>query len=501
MTYSVRKITTLMVTMLIVVTLGSSIVGYYFLQNQYRTAEDHYEAEARNRLEQAANAVSNQLKLYQEIVDSLASRQTTSDMLSFAEVAEIEQWTQNTRKLLPGTLGSALANEEGEIIGDTVVQRIGSACSADIKRFQQHEAITYPAFHNNVKTLEHFDLMAYVNKDDPESSGMLIMSFTINELTKHLSKIAYHGDTLTLSSADGQVIAQNKEAFISDENLSLSTDISGTNWQIQLLTKKQQSLSYFKKVIAGNLLLVILVGFIVAYSSQRFSRVIHGDLITIRRKLDAVLEDNFIATEHTPRLEEVATIMPSINRLAETLQERNRSLHEQSISDPLTGLYNRRHFDIVMQHIFENSRRHAPAVLLLIDVNDFKTINDVLGHNAGDAVLSNIAQLLRRSTRASDEISRLGGDEFGLILQDLKIKEILPWVERFTAQYDKNVEGKKSSLIPNRSCSLSIGVCLIDANQYGSPADVIHAADMAMYKAKSMKNTNSTFVTVGLPDE
>lgn len=92
-------------------------------------------------------------------------------------------------------------------------------------------------------------------------------------------------------------------------------------------------------------------------------------------------------------------------------------LHHQSTHDPLTGLYNRRGFEDQLRQAVGRSDRYGWAFqLVIVDVNRFKSINDRLGHPAGDAVLRAIADRLRRSLRAGDTAARIGGDEFGLLL-------------------------------------------------------------------------------------
>lgn len=96
-------------------------------------------------------------------------------------------------------------------------------------------------------------------------------------------------------------------------------------------------------------------------------------------------------------------------------------LREHAMSDPLTGVANRRTFEKEMRRSLELSRRYGRQHgLLLIDVDNFKTVNDRLGHVFGDQVLKHIVSLIRQNIRGTDIISRLGGDEFCVILNELK---------------------------------------------------------------------------------
>ncbi len=93
-------------------------------------------------------------------------------------------------------------------------------------------------------------------------------------------------------------------------------------------------------------------------------------------------------------------------------------LHELSVTDELTGLANRRGFMILAEQQRKLVRRGHSMVLLYMDLNDFKSINDTLGHNAGDEALVETAAILRTCVRESDILARMGGDEFAALLVD-----------------------------------------------------------------------------------
>jgi diguanylate cyclase (GGDEF)-like protein len=107
------------------------------------------------------------------------------------------------------------------------------------------------------------------------------------------------------------------------------------------------------------------------------------------------------------------------------------SLAHQATHDPLTGLRNRRFFDETLaDHIYAAKRYQRPLSLLLIDLDQFKKINDTFGHTVGDQILSSFALLLRATLRKSDIPCRYGGDEFAVLLPETTLQEAQHLIQR-----------------------------------------------------------------------
>ncbi|MBI4608123.1 MAG: sensor domain-containing diguanylate cyclase [Candidatus Rokubacteria bacterium] len=158
---------------------------------------------------------------------------------------------------------------------------------------------------------------------------------------------------------------------------------------------------------------------------------------------------------------------------------RNAQLEDLSFKDGLTGVYNRRHFMLRME---EEIRRHArfrqPVSLVLIDLDHFKEINDQFGHGAGDEALKGVSQLLLRSSRSFTVITRYGGDEFAVLLVDTPKAGAAAYAERIRVV----VEGHS---FPHGALTLSLGVAGLPEDG-ASGADLISAADKALYEAKRL---------------
>jgi diguanylate cyclase (GGDEF)-like protein len=169
-----------------------------------------------------------------------------------------------------------------------------------------------------------------------------------------------------------------------------------------------------------------------------------------------------------------------IERTAE-LRESHRQLEEIAYYDPLTSLPNRRMFTEQFRSRLTVSHRHGDSfALMLVDLDNFKEINDSFGHDAGDAVLINSAGLLRAAVRESDCVARMGGDEFAILLNgppdptgiDLVSKRI---IESFSAAIDHDSSRLQAS------CSVGVAVFPSDG---GTQESLYKSADMALYQAK-----------------
>ena len=161
--------------------------------------------------------------------------------------------------------------------------------------------------------------------------------------------------------------------------------------------------------------------------------------------------------------------------------ERMQELEREASEDPLTGLRNRRRFDEDLDLAVAQARREqVTGALVMLDLDHFKLVNDTYGHPAGDRLIVEVAEALRRRTRASDVLARLGGDEFAVILPRCSPEEALLAAEAIGAairEHDPRQDG-------GEPVTASIGVAMFGDRPRTTSASIVAEADSAMYAAK-----------------
>ncbi|MCK5640730.1 MAG: GGDEF domain-containing protein, partial [Gammaproteobacteria bacterium] len=159
----------------------------------------------------------------------------------------------------------------------------------------------------------------------------------------------------------------------------------------------------------------------------------------------------------------------------------HRRIHEMSVTDGLTGLYNRRMLNIRLAEEWAASTRHErPMSILLADADDFKSINDEYGHDKGDQVLQMFAEIFRSNTRKEDLVARYGGEEFVAVLPDTEIADAKVLAERVREVASNHIFSWKGGAV-----TLSIGVATYPNLEVETGEELIQLADKAMYEAKA----------------
>jgi two-component system cell cycle response regulator len=195
------------------------------------------------------------------------------------------------------------------------------------------------------------------------------------------------------------------------------------------------------------------------------------------------------ADEYFPKvmdLVEIRTRLKTIRRAVARHKEivsRLVSVEQMSLMDGLTGVYNHRYFEGAIKRQFGMALRHQrPLTLAMIDIDNFKHVNDSLGHLVGDRVLTEVSTVIAQHVRSTDELARYGGEEFAILMPDLPLREALPVAERIRVA----VAGHVTPIaLGDVKVTVSIGLAGVPCDFCLSPAELTDAADRALYSAKA----------------
>jgi diguanylate cyclase (GGDEF)-like protein len=271
--------------------------------------------------------------------------------------------------------------------------------------------------------------------------------------------------------------------------------MSELGWGV--VAEKEKAKAYAQIVRLRNLTLALVVGllFVIGLAAYLLSlslvrplnrltsgagRVAAGDLevdvpVSSRSEVGYLTE---VFNDMVARLRQGREELAAIN---ETLRQKNVELHEISIVDSLTGLYNRKHLMETLDKEVSRSQRHSHSFsLLVIDIDHFKKYNDTYGHLAGDEVLSRLASVFKKSIRSSDYAARYGGEEFIIMLPEIDPEQGLVTAERMLKQVAEERFGGEGESI---KVTISVGVASYPENGEDAQS-VIRNADAAMYEAK-----------------
>lgn len=257
------------------------------------------------------------------------------------------------------------------------------------------------------------------------------------------------------------------------------------------------------------------LAFLRALRETRFGRGIYTIILTGMEDSERLVEafnagaDDYVGKPLVPRVfearlraaqriigqqDELGRDVDEIRRFASELAVNNRKLQTAVMTDPLTGVPNRRYaMERVEQEWAAARRRGGPLACIVVDVDHFKRINDGHGHDAGDTVLRNVAQRLRSGTRLQDAVCRIGGEEFLVICPDTSEADAYAHAERLRMLVaELRHEGLPATVRP----TISLGVASI-VPAGGGAAELVKLADRAVYRAKSEGRNRSAIVRTG----
>lgn len=323
----------------------------------------------------------------------------------------------------------------------------------------------FAAVHDAVKAEAKLaDLLQRARSDwndaDRLASELFSGAITVNDL--HADAIVDRFDGILAATDDKlQAVAQGIDADLDRDHA--------------LAERAYERAEWVAGICAGVALLMMLLGItgISQIMVVNVERLIQG-----ARKFADGDRSHRINVQVPPELRQVAD---EFNKMVERIHESEAALAEEAREDALTGLNNRRAFNETLDGAFARLRRlKDPVVLLSLDIDHFKRINDSHGHDVGDEVLRSVAQTLRGSTREVDRVFRVGGEEFAVLVAETDALGAQVAAERIRAAIANH------PVVTSQGClqvTSSVGIAL--ATTLMRKDELLKAVDAALYRAKA----------------
>lgn len=236
-----------------------------------------------------------------------------------------------------------------------------------------------------------------------------------------------------------------------------------------------------RNIVIGSMLGIAFLMALTFVSGVFFRRALKP-LSQLQKPLRDLAKGKTDFSVKTSGHKEIVAIADALNTTVSSLNERDKKLWQLANNDSLTGLMNRHQFSEALIQEIENVRRSDfKSALLFVDLDQFKYVNDTLGHAAGDRLLQQAAKQLKNGIRKGDIISRFGGDEFTILLSDVKqadVKAICTGLVQDMRDYHFHEDGHTFNI------PCSIGVAMIRSANI-TPVELLARADMACHEAKS----------------
>ena len=423
-----------------------------------------------------AYKISDVLSFLSQTARQIAASEVVRGLLISGGAADREKWSINSRELLPDVLGLGLFDASGALLGSKEELHVGEVCIEDARLFAKDKLLRYPPIHKPLFGVGHFDTFSKIADRDGKHLGLLYVSYTTSVVQRIFDRYAQMGYSYEIRNKAGDLIARyGDETF----PYQLPINIPDTDWILVVGTDNALSSEELRPLqFSIVMLMLVLVLFLITVGPFITRRIV-DDIAKVKtllmyKNLDSEAKPS---EESNVRLAEIASLLEDIDQLSGEITQTRSQLELQAYSDELTGLMNRRAFEVSRGHLSRLAARQ-PVILALIDIDHFKEINDTYGHAAGDFVLKKFGELLKSSVRSSDEVYRLGGDELLVVFTSDDISYLQKW-------YD-NISEKLSTMVESQGvdASFSAGATQLSPGSDEVFRDAMMKADAALYRAK-----------------
>ncbi len=469
-----------------VIIAAAAVVLYEINSSLTREAVSRLDLSATNK----ALEIGRTVAFYRGVAMRLAAQSTVQDALIFGDSQYAEQWSSNLRMVLPDVIGVGLFTGNGQVLGDPASQLIGPLCVKDMQGLLLDSSAPHAPVHLENPELVHFDVHTPVRVDG-EVLGIAFISVKLEVLQQALGLNARDNEHLLLRDLSNTPLAEVGNKIANKDAVTLVRAIPNTGWQLTYTSVPRFPTDVYAYWLIATIFAVIGVIIAIVLMITVIHRWSSSDLERLNQRLQAVAEGEDFIHEGEPYLTDFRDVMNHIDRIVDKILANRSELTLLSYKDALTGLPNRRAFEDHLNHLEQTRRKEVSVCLGIIDIDDFKSINDRSGHPEGDRALKCVSEVLRHSVRQGDYVARLAGDEFVIVLYDVEQHVVLECFERIrrALQVDD---------APVPDIKVSLGYVLVGRGSRMQVNDALLKMDVALYEAKKRGRNTAVEYQSGL---
>lgn len=476
--FSVKAIAYTSAAIIIILFLSITITNLTLSKTYYQGSKDNGLS---LRLTDKTQALESQLAFFQQIVNHVAAQPTTQDILENQDETGAQTWAMQMQRFLPQAMGVALLTKSGKIMGVPADTRLGPQSLTDLAKLSQGEKISMPPVHRLTEATSHFDLIAPVLDETDTPLGMVFVSFGLKTLQPLIKNNTNHGQKLVLHDGSNNTITQHNLLNEDEKTRQLKTRLTNSDWQLSLSENIKHSLPSFLSLAIFNISALLLTVGIIAFLVRYALRTLGTDFAQIKSLLNRLAEGDALAEEFTtPQLRETAEILPAISHIQRGMEKKQQLLEHRQLSDELTGLPNRRQFNIEFARAYNFARRGTSVCVVRLHIEGMEKLNKTQAEQAAKL----LSKTLKEHTRKVDHIARLEDDQFALLMFGMSAEGTTPSLERMHKSF-LSVQGQHPAIPDSLICSLHFGYTLIHAHRDNSAAEVLKRAEAALIEAQA----------------
>lgn len=476
--FSVKAIAYASAAVIIILFLAITATNLLLSKSYYQGPKDNGLSQ---RLADKARALESQLTFFQQIVNHVAVQPTTQDILANNDEIGAQTWALQMQRFLPQAMGVSLLTTSGQIMGSPADSQLGPQSLTDLAKLSQGEAISMPPVHRLTEATSHFDLVAPVLDESETPLGMVFVSFGLKTLRPLLENNTNADQRLVLRDGRGNTITQHNRLGDADKTRQLTMNLTKSDWQLSLTESAERPLPSFLSLTIFNISALLLTVGIIAFLVRYALRTLGTDFTQIKTLLNELAEGGPLAEEFaTPQLLETAEILPAISHIQRGMAKKQQLLQHRQLSDALTGLPNRRQFNIEFARAYDFARRGTSVCVVRLHLQGM----DKLNNKQAEQVAKLLAKTLTEHTRKVDHIARLEIDQFGLLMFGMTAEGTAPSLERMHKSF-LGVQAQHPAIPDTLICSLHFGYTLIHPHRDNSAAEVLKRAEVALGEAQT----------------